>query len=51
MRNVLAAGKAVTGPRLAAVDLFEVLPIAALQATYTPVRHERPKAMVNAAAK
>src|SRR5262249_51360942 len=51
MRNVLAAGKAVTGPRLAAADLFEVLPIAALQATYTPVRHERPKAMVNAAGK
>src|SRR6516225_9428643 len=51
MRNVLAAGKAVTGPRSAAADLFEVLPIAVLQATYTPVRHERSKAMVSAAAK
>jgi (1->4)-alpha-D-glucan 1-alpha-D-glucosylmutase len=51
MRNVLAAGKAVTGPRSAAADLFEVLPIAVLQATYAPIRHERSKAMASAAAK
>jgi hypothetical protein len=51
MRNVLAAGKTMAGPRLAAADLFDVLPIALVQAQYTPARRERPKARVSIAAK
>ena len=51
MRNVLAAGKTMPGPSLAAADLFEVLPIALLQAEYAPARRERPRAKVSAAAK
>jgi (1->4)-alpha-D-glucan 1-alpha-D-glucosylmutase len=51
IRSVLPAGKAMTGPRLAAADLFEVLPIAVLQAQHTAVRSERPKVKVSAAAK
>jgi (1->4)-alpha-D-glucan 1-alpha-D-glucosylmutase len=51
MRNLLAAGKPLPGPRLPVADLFDVLPIALLQAQYTPVRRERPKARVSAAAK
>ncbi len=50
-RNVLAAGKTMDGPRLAAADLFDVLPIAVMQAQYTPGRRERPKARVSVAAK
>lgn len=51
MRSVLAAGKPLPGPRLAAADLFDVLPMAVLQAQYTPVGRERPRAKVGAAAK
>jgi (1->4)-alpha-D-glucan 1-alpha-D-glucosylmutase len=51
IRTVLPAGKTVTGPRLAAADLFEVLPIAILQAQHAPARGERPKVRVGAAAK
>jgi hypothetical protein len=41
----------MAGPRLAAADLFDVLPIALVQAQYTPARRERPKARVSIAAK
>jgi (1->4)-alpha-D-glucan 1-alpha-D-glucosylmutase len=51
MRNLLAAGKPLPGPRLPIADLFDVLPIAVLQAQYTPVGRERPTARVSAAAK
>jgi (1->4)-alpha-D-glucan 1-alpha-D-glucosylmutase len=51
MRNLLTAGKPLSGPRLPVADLFDVLPIAVLQAQYTPVRRERPKPGVSAAAK
>jgi len=51
MRNVLSAGKTIAGPRLAAADLFDVLPLAVVQAQYTPARRERPKARVSIAAK
>jgi (1->4)-alpha-D-glucan 1-alpha-D-glucosylmutase len=51
MRNLLAAGKPLLGPRLPVADLFDVLPIALLQAQYTQVRRERSKARVSAAAK
>jgi (1->4)-alpha-D-glucan 1-alpha-D-glucosylmutase len=51
MRNLLAAGKPLPGPRLPVADLFDVLPIALLQAQYTQVRRERSKAKVSAAAK
>ena len=51
IRNVLAAGKTMAGPRLAAADLFNALPIAVMQAQYTPARRERPKARVSVAAK
>jgi (1->4)-alpha-D-glucan 1-alpha-D-glucosylmutase len=51
MRNLLAAGKPLPGPRLPVADLFDVLPIALLQAQYTQVRRERSKARVSAAAK
>jgi (1->4)-alpha-D-glucan 1-alpha-D-glucosylmutase len=51
IRTVLPAGKAMTGPRLPAADLFEVLPIAVLHAQHTAVRGERTKVRVSAAAK
>jgi (1->4)-alpha-D-glucan 1-alpha-D-glucosylmutase len=51
IRTVLPAGKAMTGPRLAAPELFEVLPIAVLHAQHAPARGERPKARVSTAAK
>ena len=51
MRNMLAPGEAMAGPRLAAADLFDVLPMAVVQAQYTPARRERPKARVSVAAK
>jgi hypothetical protein len=51
MRNLLEAGKPLPGPRLPIADLFDVLPIAVLQAQYTPVGRERPTARVSAAAK
>jgi hypothetical protein len=51
MTSVFAGGKTVTGPRLAASDLFEVLPVAVLQAQYTPARRERPRIKETAAAK
>jgi hypothetical protein len=51
MRNLLAAGKPLPGPRLPVADLFDVLPIAVLQAQYTPARRALPKARVSAAAK
>src|SRR5262249_55574686 len=43
MRTVLAVGKTRTGPSLAAADLFDVLPIAVLQARYAPAKRERPR--------
>src|SRR4029450_6285452 len=46
MRNRRADDKPRPGPRLAVGDLLDVLPIAVLQAQYTPVRRERPKATV-----
>src|SRR5437870_2900054 len=49
MRNLLAAGKPLPGPRLPVADLFDVLPIALLQAQYTQVRRERSKAKLSAA--
>jgi (1->4)-alpha-D-glucan 1-alpha-D-glucosylmutase len=51
IRTVLPAGKTMTGPRLPAADLFEVLPIAVLHAQHTAVRGERTKVRVSAAAK
>jgi hypothetical protein len=51
MRSVLALDKTMTGPSLAAADLFDVLPLAVLQAQYAPARRERPRAKVSAAAK
>jgi hypothetical protein len=51
IRTALPAGKAMTGPRLAAAELFEALPIAVLQAQHAPVKGERPKVRVSAAAK
>jgi (1->4)-alpha-D-glucan 1-alpha-D-glucosylmutase len=51
MRTVLAIGKTMTGPSLAAADLFDVLPIAVLQARYAPAKRERPRTKVSAAAK
>jgi (1->4)-alpha-D-glucan 1-alpha-D-glucosylmutase len=51
MRNLLAVGRPLLGPRLPVADLFDVLPVALLQAQYTPIRRERPKARVTAAAK
>jgi (1->4)-alpha-D-glucan 1-alpha-D-glucosylmutase len=51
MRSVLALDKTMTGPSLAAADLFDVLPIAVLQARYTPAKRERPRTKVSAAAK
>jgi len=51
MRTVLAVGKTMTGPSLAAADLFDVLPIAVLQARYAPAKRERPRTKVSAAAK
>src|SRR5262249_58596237 len=38
MRTVLAVEKTMTGPSLAAADLFDVLPIAVLQAQYAPAK-------------
>jgi (1->4)-alpha-D-glucan 1-alpha-D-glucosylmutase len=49
--NVLAGGKAMTGPMLAASELFDVLPAAVLQAQYTPARRERPRIKETATAK
>jgi hypothetical protein len=51
MRTVLAVGKTMTGPSLAAADLFDVLPIAVLQARYAPAKRERSRTKVSAAAK
>jgi (1->4)-alpha-D-glucan 1-alpha-D-glucosylmutase len=51
MRNLLAAGKPLPGPRLPVAELFDVLPIAVLQAQYTPARRALPKARISAAAK
>jgi len=51
MTSVFAGGKTVTGPRLAASDLFEVLPVAVLQAQYAPARRERPRITETATAK
>jgi maltooligosyltrehalose synthase len=51
IRTVLPAGKAMTGPRLPAADLFEVLPIAVLHAQHAAVRGERAKVRISAAAK
>ena len=51
MRTVLTIGKTMTGPSLAAADLFDVLPIAVLQARYAPAKRERPRTKVSAAAK
>jgi len=46
----LPAGKAMTGPRLPAADLFETLPIAVLHAQHTAVGGERAKVRATAAA-
>jgi len=51
MRTVLTVGKTMTGPSLAAADLFDVLPIAVLQARYAPAKRERTRTKVSAAAK
>jgi len=51
MRTVLAVEKTMTGPSLAAADLFDVLPIAVLQARYAPAKRERPRTKVSAVAK
>jgi (1->4)-alpha-D-glucan 1-alpha-D-glucosylmutase len=51
MRTVLAVEKTMTGPSLAAADLFDVLPIAVLQAQYAPAKRERPRTKVGAPAK
>jgi (1->4)-alpha-D-glucan 1-alpha-D-glucosylmutase len=51
LRSVLGVGKTTTGPRLAAADLFDVLPIAVLQAQYALARRERPRTKMSAAAK
>jgi (1->4)-alpha-D-glucan 1-alpha-D-glucosylmutase len=51
MSNVLAGGNAMTGPTLAASELFEVLPVAVLQAQYTRARREQPRIKETAAAK
>jgi (1->4)-alpha-D-glucan 1-alpha-D-glucosylmutase len=51
MTNVLAGGRMMTGPRLAASDLFDVLPIAVLQAQYAPVKREQPRTKLPAVAK
>ena len=40
--DILAPGKATTGPRLAVADLFDTLPVAVLRARVTPTRSERP---------
>ena len=41
MTNVLADGRATTGPNLAVADLFDVLPMEVLRAQYVPTRNER----------
>jgi (1->4)-alpha-D-glucan 1-alpha-D-glucosylmutase len=51
IRTVLAVGKPMTGPSLAAADLFDVLPIAVLQAQYAPAKRKRPSVKVAAPAK
>src|SRR5262249_7318018 len=51
IRTVLTVGKTMTGPSLAAADLFDVLPIAVLQARYAPAKRERTRTKVSAAAK
>jgi (1->4)-alpha-D-glucan 1-alpha-D-glucosylmutase len=51
MSNVLAGGNVMTAPTLAASDLFDVLPVAVLQAQYAPARRERPRIKETAAAK
>jgi hypothetical protein len=51
MRSALGVGKTMMGPSLAAADLFDVLPIAVLQAQYAPAKRERPRTKVSAAAK
>jgi (1->4)-alpha-D-glucan 1-alpha-D-glucosylmutase len=51
MSDVFAGGKAMTGPTLAVSDLFDVLPVAVLQAYYTATSRERPRIKDLAAAK
>jgi hypothetical protein len=51
IRTVLAVGKTMTGPSLAAADLFDVLPIAVLQAQCAPAKRKRPSTKVAAPAK
>jgi (1->4)-alpha-D-glucan 1-alpha-D-glucosylmutase len=51
IHTVLAVGKTMTGPSLAAADLFDVLPIAVLQAQYAPPKRKRPSVKVAAPAK
>jgi hypothetical protein len=50
MRTVLGVEKTMTGPSLAAADLFDVLPIAVLQAQYALAKRERPRTKVSAPA-
>jgi (1->4)-alpha-D-glucan 1-alpha-D-glucosylmutase len=51
MHSVLGVGKTIMGPSLAAADLFDVLPIAVLQAQYAPAKRERPRTKVSTPAK
>jgi (1->4)-alpha-D-glucan 1-alpha-D-glucosylmutase len=51
IRSVVAAGKTMPGPGLAAAELFDVLPVAVLQAQYAPVKRARPRTKMSAAAK
>src|SRR5262249_5290437 len=41
MTSIFAGGTTMTGPRLAAGDLFDVLPVAVLRALCAPARRER----------
>jgi (1->4)-alpha-D-glucan 1-alpha-D-glucosylmutase len=41
MTSIFAGGRTMTGPRLAAGDLFDVLPVAVLRAQCSPARPER----------
>jgi (1->4)-alpha-D-glucan 1-alpha-D-glucosylmutase len=51
IHTVLAVEKTMAGPSLAAADLFDVLPIAVLQAQYAPAKRKRPSTKVAAPAK
>jgi (1->4)-alpha-D-glucan 1-alpha-D-glucosylmutase len=48
--NVFAGGRAMTGPTLAVSGLFDVLPVAVLQAQCTAARRERPRTKETTAA-